>query len=98
LSSAQKQTDSAKKLSPSPSKKQIAKDTNCNHYYNFLLFKSNWKNLILLFCIYNIQLDPCYFEQIDGVYEGDVDFNYRKEGLGMFISDSGEAYIGKIQS
>ena len=41
-------------------------------------------------------LDPCYFEQIDGVYEGDVDFNYRKEGLGMFISDSGEAYIGKI--
>ena len=36
-----------------------------------------------------------YFEQIDGVYEGDIDMNYKKEGLGIFISDSGEIYIGE---
>jgi len=34
---------------------------------------------------------------MDGVYEGDVDLNYKKEGLGMFIADSGEAYIGRLK-
>lgn len=33
-------------------------------------------------------------EQIDGIYEGEVDMSYKKEGLGIFISDSGEIYIG----
>ncbi|EAR97260.2 MORN domain protein (macronuclear) [Tetrahymena thermophila SB210] len=38
---------------------------------------------------------PQYIEQINGIYEGDLDMNYKKEGLGIFIEDQGEMYIGE---
>lgn len=39
-----------------------------------------------------------YLEQIDGVYEGEVNVNFNKEGLGVFIDDFGEVYIGEWQA